>query len=119
MKLFQSSQKHFALLGITPSQSHEKYPILNGKILTNYFWNWFTAILFSVNIFYEANNFQEYVELIYRMLMPVLIVICFTIIICKMDILFQFIDSCEKIVDKSKPFHWIFYICKSIQCFRE
>lgn len=102
IKLFESSRKHFALLGITPSQSHKKYPFFTAKILIANSWYWLSLVLLSVYIFREASDFQEYVELIFRILLPILVYICFKVIVLKMDKLFKFIDNCEKFVNKSK-----------------
>lgn len=102
MKLFQLTQKNFARLGIDLSQSHRKYRFFNRKILLAYFHYWLAIISFCVFFIHEAHNFQEYMEVIFRIFLPITITICFTIIIFKMEKLFEICGSCERIVDKSK-----------------
>lgn len=104
MKFFLLTQKYFTLLGISSSQSKRKYPFLNRKILKAYSCYSIAIILFSVSFFGETHTFGEYAELIFRSLLPILLVIAFSIVVFKMEILFKIIDSCEEIVDKSK---WI------------
>lgn len=104
MKLFQLTQKHFALLGISLCQSKQKYSFLNRKILKVYFCYWFAIILYFASFIWETHTFREYTELIFKMLIPILLAIVFTIVVMKMEILFEIIDKCESIVDKSKSF---------------
>lgn len=104
MNFFLLTQKYFTLLGISSSQSKQKYPLLNGKTLKAYFCYTIAIVLFSVSFFWETYTFREYCELIFRILLPILLVSGFSITVFKMDIFFKIIDSCKAIVDKSE---WI------------
>lgn len=113
MKFFQSVQKYFAFFDISSSQSQKKYPWLSGKILAASFCYWTGVISFFAYILREANGFQEYIELIFRILFPILVVICFTITIFNMNKLFKLIDSYENVANKSKAVKFVADIRKS------
>lgn len=101
MKLFQSTQRKFAALGVTPNQSVQTHPF-NGKILTTYFLYLLSCIFFFVYFFHVANNFREYVISIYMTSATVVVTINYTTLICHSLNIFKFIENVEKMIGTSK-----------------
>lgn len=101
MKLFQSSQEKFAILGITSDQSI-KNNLFNGRILAGFSVYILTVILIAVFIIHDANTIWEYANNIYNMSGAIIIVVFFANIVFKMRKFFALIDSCETTVAKSK-----------------
>lgn len=102
MKLFKSIRQNFALLGIDLDQSHQKHRFFSGKILIVYSCYWLNIISYCVFLRREAHNFSEYMEVIFRIFLPIVITTCFTVIVFKVENLFELFESCERIVNKSK-----------------
>lgn len=97
MKLFQSIQKSFSLLGISQNQSR-----FNDRMLL-------AASIFSagttlniVFVFTGTKTFREFTDAVYVACATAVFLICFAKIVFKMDKLFKLIDFIENIVDKSK-----------------
>lgn len=101
MKLFQSSQEKFAILGITSDQSI-KNNLFNGRILAGFLVYILTVILIAVFIIHDANTIWEYANNIYNMSGAIIIVVFFANIVFKMRKFFALIDSCVTTVAKSK-----------------
>lgn len=102
MKFFQLTQENFALLGMNIKESQQKYRFFSGKILIVYSCYCLTIASFCAFLRREAHSFPEYLEVIFRLFLPIAITICFTAMVFEMESLFGIFNSCEKIVDKSE-----------------
>lgn len=107
MKFLQSSQLYFARLGITASQSKHKYPFLNVKILSVFLVYCLFIVAYTLSIIRVAQSFREYMELIFRVALPMLLITMFAIVVLKMEKLFQLVDNIEKFIGKSRFSHII------------
>lgn len=101
MKLFQTIQRKFAILGISPDQSIQNCPF-NQEIILVYIIYGSACIMSNVYLFHEAQNFEEYTNNIYITTAATMLLFFFTIIINKMANLFEFIDNVEKLIDSSE-----------------
>lgn len=101
MKLFQSLQENFAIMGITSDQSTKNSPF-NGRILATLSSQILTVILIAVFIFHDAYTFWEYANNIFNMAGAIILVVFFAIIIFSMRKFFALIKSCETVVAESK-----------------
>lgn len=97
MKLFQSIQKSYAILGISQCQ-----PSFNIRILVASLGFGSGIILSNVFLFRDIENWKEFTDTIFVNSSVILVDICFSNMIFKMEKLFQFIDCCEKIFETSK-----------------
>lgn len=100
MKIFETIQKHLAILGINPNESHLRH---NWKISLGFFVFGLCIILNVIFIFSIENvtlmNYMEFFNV-----STSLILVCHsmaTIVLQRVE-LFEFIDSIEKLVNKSK-----------------
>lgn len=101
MKLYQSAQRQFALLGISSQLLIQKYPF-NEKILLMSFSYICKIISFCMFMYYNVNTFREYTDSIYVTSTVVLIVICYANVVFRVAGFFKFIDSCDEIVATSE-----------------
>lgn len=99
IKLYQSVQRSFAILGIYPNQFCQNN-LLNDKILAVSFVYWTGIILVCLS--YNAGSFMEYTALMFEASVLIFNMICYTVLIFKVEKLFQLIDECEKIIEKRK-----------------
>ena len=97
MKLFQSTQKYLAHLGLARGQS-----VLNKKLLKIFVNYCSITILTGLFLFYEANTFQEYTFSFAATSAYVTETIIFIIGVVKMPKFFQLFDTAEMIVECSK-----------------
>lgn len=101
MKLFQTAQKNFALLGINPYDPSRK---------NQFNKNIFLYILLVVSCFtqtgafliFEANTFDEYTEGIYILSASILSPMAVASLAFQLKTLFKLIKRCENIFDSSK-----------------
>lgn len=100
MKIFQSIQQNFAVLGITMNQSRQQSPI-NMKHLM--IFSVLSAAICSqiVCMITLAQNFEEYTNCIYGAFTLVTIVIELGMHIWKMKPLFQYIRNFEHFIEPS------------------
>lgn len=101
MKLFQSVQRSFALVGITSGQSNGPKQF-NWKISIAICSYSAQAIAFNVYLFHIATTFWEYTDNIFINSAASAVVTGFTIVAFNKPKFFGFIDSCETFVVKSK-----------------
>lgn len=97
MKLFESAQKTFKILGICSNQRS-----LNGTAII--FFLMFLSLIsfyvvFLVNI---AHTFKDYTDNIYLTASTALITFGFVVFVFKKKIMFELIDRLEKFIDASK-----------------
>lgn len=101
MKVLQSVQNYFAIIGIVPPQSHQSHR-LNMKNMTMLLI--FSLFTVSANVFfvYEAENFRELTDSFYAACSATLTTLSFSTIIGRMYLAFEFIENLESIISKSE-----------------
>lgn len=109
MKLFQTVCSNFAIVGIYPNLSNQKYPFC-AKMVMVFVCNWLGTILYCVFFSRSVHNSTDYLELIYTISIVMLITIYYTIFVFKAKKFFQNIDMCEKIIDTSKQMLFVKHI---------
>lgn len=104
MKIFQTIQRHYVSLGISSSVSSiQKYPI-NTRVFIGFLLFGLNAASQLIYIIYVANDFMGYMEVICASSGSTIIFVCFAAIVHKMTLLFETIDSIEKLIDSREPF---------------
>ena len=101
MKLFQSVQKSFAVLGITPNESIRTDPY-NRNIWKSFIVYSLTNVLNFAFFFLEANSFREYTEILFVYSCTMTIFIGFAIAAIQKKKLFNYINNCEKTINESE-----------------
>lgn len=101
MKLFQSVQENFAVIGVTLDQSMKINPF-NERILAALLSYTLNVASYIVFLFHDATTFLEYTYNIYANSATILILICYIIVIFKMKKCFALIDGCANIVAEGK-----------------
>lgn len=109
MKLFQSIQRSYAILGISSNRGR-----INDRMLFAAFIIGSSLILNIVSFFVETKSFREYTDATFVTSAETLCVINCTIIMCKKLRFFEFIGHFERILDQSKLrtsllYRWILY----------
>lgn len=96
MKIFQSIQEYFVMLGIDQHQSIQKHP-LNAKNLVAFFTFGCSVIFTFIFTFYVAESLVEYANSILMGSMFLMITIVFAVNVFSMKNMFTFIDRLEMI----------------------
>lgn len=103
MKIFQTIQRHYVSLGISsPAPSSQKNPI-NTRVFIGFLLFGLNAASQLIYIIYVANDFMGYMEVICASSGSTIIFVCFAAIVHKMTLLFETIDSIEKLIDSREP----------------
>lgn len=63
---------------------------------------WLNIVFNFVSLFAKASTFKEYTDYIYWLAVSSCAIISYSVIIYKMDKLFDFFAVCDKIIEKSK-----------------
>lgn len=100
MKIIEIYQNLCAPLGIRPIQSSEKCR-LNRKILMVYIFYGLNISFNVISVFVKANTFKEYTDYVYWLTVSCCTTLSYTVIILKMENLFEFFDVSDKIIGKS------------------
>lgn len=101
MKFYRSICDSLAILGISPSLSHQKYPI-NARILLTYVCYLLQIILHWIYLSQNALSFEEYSGLIFRIAFQCLIPASFTVYVIQGEKFFQCLDIYEQVIDESE-----------------
>lgn len=101
LKAFRAIQKSFATIGISPELATQSYP-LNRRILLGFLLIISGTISICVYIFNDAKTFFEYTQSICHASIGLLIFFALSILILKVEILFEFIDRCDNILNTGK-----------------
>lgn len=99
--MLESTQESLSKLGITPSQSAEKYP-LNVKNVAILFWLICLIICSVTFLVTEAETAKEYINLFNSTLTIAITFIEFALHVWKMRKLFQFIFNLEELIQNSE-----------------
>lgn len=103
VKAFEVVQKHYATIGIIsiPLQSSQKYPF-SVRVFGGFLLFGCSIASHFVYMFYEANNFMEYMDCICATFASIMLFACFAIINSERTLLFESIDKIEKLIESSK-----------------
>lgn len=101
LRILQTLQQKFAILGICPIETKQACNSRN-KLLIGFCIFGISSISHCVFLFGVANTFEEYTNSIYMTTMTISIAAVYLIVVWKMENLFQFIENCEQIIDKSE-----------------
>lgn len=96
MKLLQFTQEKFEMVGIDSTQNP-----FNMRILMVISVCCMCIISTSVFLFHDANNFIEYSNSIYLTTATMLIIVCYIVLITKMEYIFVQIQGFESVIDES------------------
>lgn len=100
MKIFQSIQQYFTVLGITVDQSRES-SLISLKHLIIILIVFLNVVMQIICIISLAETFDEYTICIYALYTMVLVEMEYGIQIWKMRQLFKFIENFEQLIDAS------------------
>lgn len=103
MQLFQFSQEKFAILGIMPDQ---QFPF-NRRIQMCFTWFWLANVQNLILLSYKPSGFMEYTNLIFITSGTIIVALCYTILIIKMNRFFEFIELAEELTDSGE---WDSYV---------
>lgn len=98
MKIFQTVQRHYAILGISSSNQLNELC----KIVLFFFTFGCSIVLQFLYIFRVANGFMDYVEGICMTSSSIITFVSFSAIVFKKPVLFECIDNIERLINKSK-----------------
>lgn len=101
MKIFQTIQKNFAMLGISANQTRERSSINFKNSIA------FVLILLNfcsqfINLIFLADNFEEYTICIYAFFTVMMFEMEFGIHVWKMTKLFKFIENFQRLIESSE-----------------
>ena len=98
MKILQTVQANYAILGISPE--HSIRPIsLNKKVLMAFLISCISITSCIVYFVHVANNFREYIQCITTISAIVIFTICFGAVAFQMTELFDNIDCMENVIE--------------------
>lgn len=97
MAFFQTVLSNFELLGISRNQVLFRRTFVVNLILYGMLCTWAT-----VSLLYRVHGLNDYMEYVFMITSNVMFIILFAIIGAKQAKLFELIDGCERIVEKSK-----------------
>lgn len=108
MKIFQTIQKKFALVGISkaPAAQSESF---NWRLLMSFISLYSEFITILLYIMLEAETFAEYIQLAFLLSLTVQITFDLSIIIIKTKKMFELIDHFESIINTSKHHRYQLY----------
>lgn len=101
LKPFKTIRKNFALMGICPKLVTQSYP-LNGKIVMGSLLIGSGTISLCTHIFNNAESFSAYTQSIYIASAGGINIALLSILIVKVEELFEFMDRCEEILNSSE-----------------
>lgn len=101
MKILQSTRESLAKLGITSSQSIQKYPY-NVKIVAYILWFALMTLSEILFIVIEAETVKDYVAILNSSLTLIITYIEFLLHVWRMKQLFEFIVNFEDLIQKSE-----------------
>lgn len=97
MKIFQSIQNQFAILGISSEQQ-----ILNRKIVFGLTLLGMCIVLQCAATFQPANEFKEYIDRVNMTSTTIIAAIIFAVVIFNIKNLFEIINMFEKLINDSE-----------------
>lgn len=101
IKIFQLTQRNFALVGICPNLSLQSYPF-NWKISMGIFILSLYIMCSMMYLFYTPNLFTENTQTVFMDSVAALIILTLLVLIFNVDEVFKYIEDCENIVNTSE-----------------
>lgn len=102
IKILELVQRHYAILGITPSnQSPQKYSF-NRRVFFGFLLFGCVIVLHMMYIFRVANGFMDYIVCICSLSGNTITFICFAAVVFKSNLLFEMIGNMETLIDTSE-----------------
>lgn len=101
MKTFDSIREYFAIAGFDSPQSIREDLLKIENILSFLLFS-LSAFSSGVYVYYEASNFEEYIDAIYMLSGLTVILFIFINLFWEMPNLYKFIDHLENIIAESK-----------------
>lgn len=99
MKIFRTIQERYAILGIIPL--NQTIPF-NTRVLRGFALFGCSLVSHMVYIFRMDNDFMKFVEGICSTFGSVIVLVCFTAIAFKKELLFECIGKIEELIDTSE-----------------
>lgn len=103
MKMFDTIQNRYEVLGISPSNQWTQKLSFNGRVQFGFTLFGYVFASQFVYTFLVANGFMEYMECTSSILAGFVMFMCFVAIVLRRTLLFETIGNAEKILDTSKP----------------
>lgn len=97
MKLFETTLKNFALMGIGSSEGR-----INRKMLIAMLFLWLTSIFNSTYLIHGADNFKDYTQNLYMTVASTEIAMFYVQIVLQISTVEKFIAEFEKNLDESE-----------------
>lgn len=97
--VFEVVQKNFDMFGINAKQSKKSNPI-NKRIFVGFVLLFFNALFQYLYVFYDAHEFQEYIEAIYMSSIGTVSFIVLANTVVKMDMLFSLIALVDETMNE-------------------
>lgn len=101
MKIFQTTEKNCALIGITAHQSAQKHPF-NARNSLVLFILCITLFSNIMRLIRETNNFTDYTISIFSACTMAVSILIFAILLARLQYLFYFQQHTEEIINQSK-----------------
>lgn len=110
MKIFQTVQANYKLLGISPTQSSHHFPY-NPKIFLSFVNFGLSMASYIMYLIQVAENFKEYIECVTTLSALFIIVVCYGAVVFNIKGTFENIDGMEKVIKmrKSIPINSFYY----------
>lgn len=103
IQLFQIVRRNFAMLGISSNCLNQPNRLDTNLSLASLSYS-FSVIAHVIFLLQETKNFREFTDNVYETSSVITVFICFVIVVFKMRKLFEFIESCQNIIDKRETY---------------
>lgn len=104
MKIIQSGLENLALMGVSQGES-----LFNVKFLVAILFNIINVSGNLAFLFHEASTFVEYANSIFLTSTVTTVAVCFVLMASSKLLIFDTIDSFEKLIEKSKLLNYTFH----------
>lgn len=110
MKIFETVRKHYAILGISPSNQWSQNRPFDGKILLGFLLFGCNLASQTVYIYRVADDFKEYMMCICSISATFTMFVCFAAVFYRKAQLFECFGNMEKSIDARKTV-WSHHYC--------
>lgn len=101
VKVFQTIQRQFAILGINSDLIDKPYPF-NRRIFIGFLILYSAFSSYLIFIIYEADTFYECAQSIYFSSVVILVAFCLMILLFRVHKLFKLITSVQNVIETSE-----------------
>lgn len=105
MEIFRLVKNHLAILGLSPIQTVQPYPMINYKLFGASLVMSLNLILCCAYYFFIASSFDEYIDSFCTASASVAIVGVFSVFVWKSKILYELMAKLQEIVNTSKYYY--------------